>query len=62
MSLGFWQLHRADEKKLLIEESERMMQMSPKAFDETRMQYADLRYQRVYAKGRFDGEKTISAG
>lgn len=57
VSLGFWQLHRADEKKLLLEESERMMQMTPVAFDETRMQYTDLRYQRVYAKGRFKGEQ-----
>jgi surfeit locus 1 family protein len=57
MSLGFWQLHRADEKKVLLEESERMMQMPPVAFDETRTQYVDLRYQRVVAKGHFEGEK-----
>lgn len=57
ISLGFWQLQRADEKKVLLEESNRMMSRSPIAFDTSHQDYSDLRYQRVYANGRFDSEK-----
>lgn len=55
MSLGFWQLNRAEEKRALLEVFEQRMKMSPVAFDASRRDYSDLRYQRVFAQGRFDG-------
>jgi surfeit locus 1 family protein len=56
MALGFWQLGRADEKKALLEGFEQRMKMTPVAFDASLMDYSDLRYQRVYVKGHFDGD------
>lgn len=57
MTLGFWQLQRAAEKEQLLEASEKKMNRAPVALDATRTDYAELRYQRVYANGRFNGQK-----
>ena len=55
MALGFWQLGRADEKEALLEGFEQRMKMTPVVFDASRRDYSDLRYQRVYVNGHFDG-------
>lgn len=57
MTLGFWQLQRAAEKEALLETSEQKMSRDPVVFDAAKRDFTELRYQRVYANGMFDGQR-----
>lgn len=58
LSLGFWQLHRADEKKILLQTYENRTKQ--KALDHLNVNsVADLRFYRAQLVGHFDNEHVL---
>lgn len=53
VSLGIWQLHRAEEKRTLQAKFEARNQMAPLTLKQA-MQRSDIYYQLVYLEGHFD--------
>jgi len=54
ISLGVWQLHRADEKKGLIELQQQRMQDQPLTLGAEAPSLEDIRYRRVTVSGEYD--------
>ncbi|CAI8835302.1 SURF1 family protein [Methylocaldum szegediense] len=54
ISLGVWQLHRADEKTNLIELQQQRMQDEPLILDAEQRSLDDIRYRRVVVSGEYD--------
>lgn len=52
--LGVWQLHRADEKKALIELQQQRMRDEPLALGAEEPSLDDVRYRRVIVSGEYD--------
>lgn len=62
LSLGFWQLDRAEQKRMLYEQSEKYRQQKPVELTqlvEKKTPQKDLFWRPVKAEGRFDVEKVI---
>lgn len=57
-ALGFWQLHRAEEKRLLVDEY-RLREQSPAISIATIDPLGDHLYRRVFARGRFINERSV---
>lgn len=57
-ALGFWQLHRADEKRLLVDEY-RLREQSPAISITTIDPQGDHLYRRAFARGHFINERSI---
>lgn len=56
ISLGVWQLHRADEKTNLIELQQQRMQDEPLILDAEQPGLEDIRYRRVVVSGEYDAD------
>ncbi|WP_240502651.1 SURF1 family protein [Methylocaldum sp. 14B] len=56
ISLGVWQLHRADEKKSLIALHQQRMQDEPLTLGAEEPNLEDVRYRRVIVSGEYDVE------
>jgi surfeit locus 1 family protein len=54
VSLGLWQLHRADEKKALMEAREQRGRDEPARLSGSESSLEDLRYRRVVVAGEYD--------
>ena len=57
MSLGFWQLDRAEQKQLLLGEFLGGSEQAPFRLDETIESFDDLQYQFAIAAGTYDVER-----
>jgi len=57
MSLGFWQLDRAEQKQLLLDDFQGGSDSSPFRLDETIKSFEDLQYQFASAVGSYDAER-----
>lgn len=54
--LGNWQLERADEKRSLLHTLETRRALTPASLQQLDVEKEDIRYRRVWLRGRFDNE------